>query len=47
MLKGGLTVDHTTVERRWVVAYAPQLDKRCRHKRAINESIVASKENLY
>ena len=29
MLERGLTVDHTTVYR-WVQAYAPELDKRCR-----------------
>jgi len=29
MLERGLTVDHTTVYR-WVLAYAPELDKRCR-----------------
>ncbi|MDZ4877245.1 MAG: hypothetical protein CLLPBCKN_006680 [Chroococcidiopsis cubana SAG 39.79] len=29
MLEQELTVDHTTVYR-WVQAYAPQLDKRCR-----------------
>ncbi len=29
MLEKGLTVDHTTVYR-WVQAYAPELDKRCR-----------------
>jgi transposase-like protein len=29
MLERGLTVDHSTVYR-WVQAYAPQLDKRCR-----------------
>lgn len=29
MLEQGLTVDHTTVYR-WVQAYAPELDKRCR-----------------
>jgi transposase-like protein len=29
MLERGLMVDHTTVYR-WVQAYAPELDKRCR-----------------
>jgi len=29
MLERGLTVDHSTVDR-WVQAYAPELDKRCR-----------------
>lgn len=29
MLERGLTVDHTAVYR-WVQAYAPELDKRCR-----------------
>jgi len=29
MLERGLSVDHTTIYR-WVQAYAPELDKRCR-----------------
>lgn len=38
MLERGLTVDHTTVYR-WVQAYAPELDKRCRpHLRPTNDS---------
>ena len=38
MLERGLTVDHSTVYR-WVQAYAPQLDKRCRpHLRATTDS---------
>jgi transposase-like protein len=38
MLERGLTVDHTTVYR-WVQAYAPELDKRCRpHLKATNDS---------
>ncbi len=38
MLERGLTVDHTTVYR-WVQAYAPELDKRCRlYLRPTNDS---------
>ncbi len=38
MLERGLTVDHSTVYR-WVQAYAPELDKRCRpHLRPTNDS---------
>jgi transposase-like protein len=38
MLERGLTVDHTTVYR-WIQAYAPELDKRCRaHLRLTNAS---------
>jgi transposase-like protein len=38
MLERGLNVDHTTVYR-WVQAYAPELDKRCRpHLRPTNDS---------
>ncbi len=38
MLERGLTVDHTTVYR-WVQAYAPELDKRCRpHLKPTNDS---------
>ncbi len=38
MLERGLTVDHTTVYR-WVMAYAPQLEKRCRpHLKPTNDS---------
>ena len=38
MLERGLMVDHTTVYR-WVQAYAPELDKRCRpHLRPTNDS---------
>ncbi len=38
MLERGLMVDHTTVYR-WVQAYAPELDKRCRpHLRSTNDS---------
>ena len=38
MLERGLTVDHTTVYR-WIQAYAPELDKRCRpHLRETNDS---------
>jgi len=38
MLERGLTVDHTTVYR-WVQAYAPELDKRCRpHLLKTNDS---------
>ncbi len=38
MLERGLTVDHSTVYR-WVQAYAPQLDKRCRpHLKLTNDS---------
>ena len=38
MLERGLDVDHTTVYR-WVQAYAPELDKRCRpHLRSTNDS---------
>ena len=38
MLERGLTVDHTTVHR-WVQAYAPELDKRCRvHLKLTNDS---------
>ena len=38
MLERGSTVDHTTVYR-WVQAYAPELDKRCRpHLRPTNDS---------
>jgi transposase-like protein len=38
MMERGLTVDHTTVYR-WVQAYAPELDKRCRpHLRRTNDS---------
>ncbi len=38
MLEWGLTVDHTTVYR-WVQAYAPELDQRCRpHLRPTNDS---------
>ncbi len=29
MMERGLSVDHTTIYR-WVQAYAPELDKRCR-----------------
>ena len=29
MLEGGLNVDHTTIFR-WVQAYSPEMDKRCR-----------------
>lgn len=36
MMERGLLVDHTTIYR-WVIAYAPELDKRCRkHLRATN-----------
>ena len=38
MLERGLTVDHTTVYR-WVLAYAPELDQRCRaYLEATNDS---------
>ena len=38
MLERGLTVDHTTVYR-WILAYAPDLDKRCRaHLKPTNDS---------
>ncbi|OWY63772.1 IS6 family transposase [cyanobacterium TDX16] len=38
MLERGLTVDHSTVYR-WVQAYAPELDKRCRaHLKPTNDS---------
>lgn len=38
MSERGLTVDHTTVYR-WVQAYAPELDKRCRpHLKPTNDS---------
>lgn len=38
MLERGLTVDHSTVYR-WVQAYAPELDKRCRpYLRPTNDS---------
>ena len=38
MLERGLTVDHTTAYR-WVQAYAPELDKRCRaHLKPSNDS---------
>ncbi len=38
MLERGLLVDHTTVYR-WVQAYAPELDKRCRvHLKTTNDS---------
>jgi transposase-like protein len=38
MMERGLTVDHTTVYR-WVQAYAPELDKRCRaHLKPTNDS---------
>ena len=38
MLERGLLLDHTTVYR-WVMAYAPELDKRCRsHLRPTNDS---------
>jgi len=38
MLERGLTVNHTTVYR-WVQAYAPELDKRCRpYLRPTNDS---------
>ena len=30
MLERGVEVDHTTIYR-WVQAYSPELDKRCRH----------------
>ena len=29
MLERGLKIDHSTIQR-WVIAYAPELDKRCR-----------------
>ena len=38
MLKRGVTVDHTTIYR-WVQAYSPELDKRCRpYLRPTNDS---------
>jgi transposase-like protein len=38
MLERGLSVDHTTIFR-WVLHYAPELEKRCRpHLRACNDS---------
>ena len=38
MMERGLTVDHSTVYR-WVQAYAPELDKRCRsHLKPTNDS---------
>ena len=38
MLERGLTVNHSTVYR-WVQAYAPELDKRCRpHLKPTNDS---------
>jgi len=38
MLERGLTVDHSTVYR-WVQAYAPELDRRCRiHLKSTNDS---------
>jgi transposase-like protein len=38
MLERGLSVDHTTIYR-WVQAYAPELEKRCRpHLHACNDS---------
>lgn len=38
MSERGLTIDHTTVYR-WVQAYAPELDKRCRiHLKTTNDS---------
>ena len=38
MMERGLTVNHSTVYR-WVQAYAPELDKRCRsHLRPTNDS---------
>ncbi len=38
MLERGLEIDHTTVYR-WVQAYAPELDKRCRaHLHPTNDS---------
>ncbi len=38
MLERGLSVDHTTIYR-WIQAYAPELDKRCRaHLKQTNDS---------
>ena len=38
MIERGLSVDHTTIYR-WVIAYAPQINKRCRkHLKSTNDS---------
>ena len=38
MAERGLSVDHSTIHR-WVLPYAPELDKRCRpHRRPTNDS---------
>ena len=38
MLKRGLNVDHNTINR-WVLHYAPELDRRCRpHLKSTNDS---------
>lgn len=44
MLERGLTVDHTPVYR-WVQAYAPELDKRCRpHLRVVSQKVVKDRK---